>query len=295
MLAALNKKPAAPRPAAPAAGLPGALPQKQDARLEKLLNLDPEAERRRVMAEREKLGPDDTWTKKLMAEYEQQKQALAPKQGFEGLMESLADISRAGADPRTRGRGSFATGAAGAALGAERAAANKQQQFEYTKQMMELGQKSDEAKRTFKLETNKAGEDAYKNAYSLAMDAFKEKGQNDRQASANATQLASTAMQVAESARGHTLTAQSQLLNLKLAEKRADKDTSALQLKALSETAKELGSLLKEPGFAMTDEGKRTAAMIQSIAAEVAKRGGVDLGQTGFTAAPTTKVRPAIQ
>jgi hypothetical protein len=284
-----------PRPPAQPAGLPEALAQKQDPRLEKLMNLDPEAERKRVTAEREKLAPDDTWTKKLMAEYEQQKQALAPKQGFEGLAELFADISRAGADPRTRGRGSFASGAAGAALNAERAAANKQQQFEYTKQMMELGQKSDEAKRVFKLETSKAGEDAYKNAYTLAMDAFKEKGQNDRNAATNATQMATTAMHVAESARGHTLTAQSQLLNLKLAEKRADKDASALQLKALSETAKELGALLKDPSFAMTDEGKRTTAMIQSIAAEVAKRGGVDLGQAGFSSAPSTNVRPPIK
>ena len=107
------------------------------------MNIDPEAEKAKAMAEMKQYAPDDTWTKKLMAEYEQQKQALAPKKGYEGLAELFADISRAGADPRTRGRGSFASGAAGAALGAERAAANKQQEFEFTKQMMELGHKSD--------------------------------------------------------------------------------------------------------------------------------------------------------
>ena len=207
----------------------------------------------------------------MIAEYGEQKKALAaPAPGLERFGELMASIAAAGPQ-RTFG----AAGTAGA-LGLEaKDKERRAQQLGFTEKQIELAQKKKDAERAFKKDVYEVGKKAYDDTYKQVFEALKEQGQNDRQASANATQLASTAMQVAESARGHTLTAQAALLQLKLGEQRADKDMQGLALKALTDSAKELGGLLKDPSFAMSPEGTQARQDLLGIINEVKKRGGM--------------------
>ena len=274
------------RPAAAAtpgkAGLTGAIPT--DPRLEKLMNMDPEARQRKVMEEMQGMAPSTAGYDRMVAELEKRKQQLeGPKGGFEGLMEYLQQIAEAGPQ-RTIGEAGTRGAAGLKALQKERA----QQQFDLTKEQISLEDKKNEATRAFKMDVFKTGQDVYNKVYDQTLNALKEKGQNDRQASANATQLATNAATVAEQARGHTLQAQTEIARLKTAERRADKEEAALSLKALSEAAKELGALLKDPAYATTNEAAATRTQLSQITAEIAKRGGIK--DMGFSSAPAAPV-----
>jgi hypothetical protein len=128
---------------------------------------------------------DTTQIDRLMDEMEKRKQALAPKQGYAGLMEYLGEISRSG----SRGRGSFAAGAAGAArlddLNKERAT----QQFELTKQGVELAQKKLDMDRSFKLDKYKTGQEGAKRIDDAAKEAAKEFGLDARNEKTLANQI----------------------------------------------------------------------------------------------------------
>jgi hypothetical protein len=275
-------RPAAAAGAAPAAGLPGAIPT--DPRLEKMMNLDPAAREKDVMERMQAMAPNTAGYDRMVAELEKRKQQLeGPKAGFEGFMEYLERVALEGPQ-RTVGEAGTKGAAGLKALQKERA----QQQFDLTKEQIGLEDKKNEAVRAFKMDVFKTGQTAYDNAYKQAFDALKEKGQNDRQASANATQIATNAATVAEQARGHTLQAQAEIARLKTAERRADKEEAALSLKALSEAAKELGALLKDPAYATTNEAASTRTQLNQITAEIAKRGGVK--DMGFSAAPAAPV-----
>jgi len=118
--------------------------------------------------------------------------------------------------------------------------------------------------------------------------ALQEQGQNERQASANATSMANAALQASVSAQGHKLRAEIELRQLINAEKRGDRDNAALQLKALSETAKDLGALLKVPGYAQTPEGKDTMQKYNSYVNAIGKMGGVESTGPMLSTAPPT-------
>jgi hypothetical protein len=268
--------------AAPAAGLLGAIPA--DPRLEKMANLDPAAREKEVMERMQGFAPNTAGYDRMVAELEKRKQQLeGPQDTYGKFMEYMEKIAAEGPQ-RTVGEAG-AKGAAGLkALQKERA----QQQFDLTKEQISLEDKKNEATRAFKMDVFKTGQDVYNKTYEQAFNALKEKGQNDRQASQNAVSLANNAALVAEQARGHTLQAQAEIARLKTAERRADKEEAALSLRALSEAAKELGALLKDPAYATTNEAASTRTQLNQITAEIAKRGGVK--DMGFSAAPAAPV-----
>jgi hypothetical protein len=160
--------------------------------------------------------------------------------------------------------------------------------FDMTMKKLDLGFKNEEAQRSFKLETLKTGRDVYDKVKDNAFKALQEQGHNDRQASANATSMANAAMQASVSAQGHKLQAEMQLRQLINAEKRGDRDNAALQLRALSETAKDLGALLKVPGYAQTPEGKDTMQKYNSYVNAIGKMGGVESTGPSLSSAPPT-------
>lgn len=284
--------------AAPAAARPAATPAAPAAPgtgiaaspiLQKYMNMDPEKQRD-VEAERyrKEVGAPDTGEyDRLIKAYEEEKGRInAPKAGWDAFAELMSHIAEAG-PARTWGEAGTRGAAAQRARNEERAA----KQLGFTEKQIELAQKKKDAERAFRKDVYEAGKKAYDDTFKNSFDALKEQGLNDRQASVNATHMATTAMQTAEAARGHTLQAQASLLQLKLGEARNDKDLQALALKSLSETAKELGGLLKDPTFAMSEDGKAARAQIMAISQEVQRRGGMNPASTGPTlsAQPTGK------
>ena len=144
------------------------------------MNLDPEAEEAKAVAKYNQMvgAPDTAQHDRLIAELEKRKQSLAPKQGFEGLMEYLGEISRAD----SRGRGSFAAGAAGAArlsdLNKERAG----QQFELSKQAIDVSQKKLDAVRAYAEKKYGIGKTAFDQVYKDQYDAAKELVKDEQEA-----------------------------------------------------------------------------------------------------------------
>ena len=131
-------------------------------------------------------APDTTQHDRLIAELEKRKQALAPKQGYEGLMEYLGEISRAD----SRGRGSFAAGAAGAArlndLNKDRAL----QQFELSKQAIEVSQKKLDTVRAYAEKKYSIGKSTFDQVYKDRYDAAKEIGRDEAAAKKQAKEEA---------------------------------------------------------------------------------------------------------
>jgi hypothetical protein len=136
------------------------------------MNASPEDQDAAAVARFQKMvgAPDTAQYDRLIAELEKRKESLAPKQGFEGLMEYLGEISRAD----SRGRGSFAAGAAGAArlndLNKERAL----QQFELSKQAVEVSQKKLDTVRAYAEKKYNIGKAAFDQVYKDQYDAAKE-------------------------------------------------------------------------------------------------------------------------
>lgn len=178
-LARQKQQAAAPRPAAPVAPPVQATPPADSEALGLLkqqMRVNP-ADREAGEIAKYKAAvpsPDTSQYDRLVAELESRKQALNPKQGYEGLMEALSDISRAGQDPRTRGRGSFASGAAGALIGADRAKENQLQQFELSKQAIEVAQKKLDVVRAYAEKTYGVGKAAFDQVYKDRHEAAKE-------------------------------------------------------------------------------------------------------------------------
>lgn len=114
--------------------------------------------------------PDTAQHDRLIAELERRKQELAPKQGYEGLMEYLGEISRAD----SRGRGSFAAGAAGAARLNDLNKERSLQQFELSKQAIEVSQKKLDTVRAYAKDVYGVGKSAFDQVYKDQFDAAKE-------------------------------------------------------------------------------------------------------------------------
>ena len=157
---------AAPRAAAPAA------PSDALQILTERMKADPEA---RAKAEAERYErmvgkPDTAQHDRLIAELEGRKKQLEPKQGFEGLMEYLGQVSRAD----VRGRGSFASGAAGAARLEDLNKERQLQQFELSKQAIEVSQKKLDTVRSFAKEQYNVGKSAFDQVYKDQHESAKE-------------------------------------------------------------------------------------------------------------------------
>jgi len=171
--------PAAAQPPAPPPPSPPPAPEVVDpaaAAAKKVLDdrvaADPAAAAAAEAARMDKeLGrPDTSSHDRLIAELEKRKQDLAPKQGYEGLMEYLSQIS-ANSQP---GRGSFASGAAGARgldkLNQER----KLEQFELSKQAIDVSQKKLDTVRAYAEKRFNVGKTEFDKVYKDQLDAAKE-------------------------------------------------------------------------------------------------------------------------
>jgi hypothetical protein len=180
-LAALRTPAPVPTPApvmeeAPAPAAPSAAQQMVTGRM----NASPEDREAAEVAKYKRMvgEPDTAQHDRLIAELEKRKQALAPKQGFEGLMEYLGQIS-ANSQP---GRGSFASGAAGArgmeAINKDRAL----QQFELSKQAIEVSQKKLDTVRAYAKDVYGIGKSAFDQVYKDQYDAAKELVKDENEA-----------------------------------------------------------------------------------------------------------------
>ena len=166
--------PVAPVATPPAVAPPVAPPADSDAlaMVKARMKEKPEDREAAAMAKYEKMvgKPDTAQHDRLIAELEKRKQSLAPKQGFEGLMEYLGQVS-ANSQP---GRGSFASGAAGA-RGMDKLNRERQlEQFELSKQAIEVSQKKLDTVRSYAKETYGIGKAAFDQVYKDQFDAAKE-------------------------------------------------------------------------------------------------------------------------
>jgi CHASE3 domain sensor protein len=133
--------------------------------------------------------PDTAQHDRLIAELEKRKQSLAPKQGFEGLMEYLGQVS-ANSQP---GRGSFASGAAGA-RGMDKLNRERQlEQFELSKQAIEVSQKKLDTVRAYAEKRFNVGnaefDKVYKEQFEAAKDVVKNKADAEKLAKENTLKM----------------------------------------------------------------------------------------------------------
>jgi hypothetical protein len=164
----------APAPApAPVAAAPIATAPELDEKIRnERMAADPAAQAAAKTARMDtELGrPDTAQHDRLIAELEKRKQSLAPKQGFEGLMEYLGQVS-ANSQP---GRGSFASGAAGA-RGMDKLNKERQlEQFELSKQAIEVSQKKLDTVRAYAEKRFNVGEAEFDKVYKEQFEAAKE-------------------------------------------------------------------------------------------------------------------------
>jgi hypothetical protein len=150
------------------------------------MNLDPEVEEAKTVAKRKAALPQEDLSQydRLIAELEKRKQGLEPKKGYEGLMEFLGQVS-ANSQP---GRGSFASGAAGSraldAMNRERAT----QQFELSKQAIDVSQKKLDANRKYAEDNYNVGRAKFDEVYKGKLAAAKEVVANEAEATKIAKQ-----------------------------------------------------------------------------------------------------------
>jgi hypothetical protein len=257
------QKPVAPAPApvveeAPAPVAASAAQQMVTGRM----TASPEdAEARAVARRQAALPPEDlSQHDRLIAELERRKQELAPKQGFEGLMEYLGEISRAD----SRGRGSFAAGAAGAArlndLNKERAG----QQFELSKQAIEVSQKKLDAVRKYAEANYGVGKAAFDQVYKDQYDAAKEIVKDEQEARKLAQENTLKRLQMQNNLAVQGLQNQGSLATAQVRSDRNQLDALKAQLASID---KELAPLLKAP----FGEAKVKIAQLQAQKAQVQK------------------------
>jgi hypothetical protein len=171
------RPPAAAQPPAPPPPPPPPAPEVvEPTAAEKVLNArvaaDPAAQKlaRQTEMDTELGRPDTAQHDRLIAELEKRKQSLAPKQGFEGLMEYLGQVS-ANSQP---GRGSFASGAAGA-RGMDKLNKERQlEQFELSKQAIEVSQKKLDTVRAYAEKRFNVGNAEFDKVYKEQFEAAKE-------------------------------------------------------------------------------------------------------------------------
>jgi hypothetical protein len=129
--------------------------------------------------------PDTSQYDRLMAELEgRKKQFDAPKPGFEGFAEYMQQIAAAG-PRRTVGEAGTAGAVALDALNKER----KSQQFELTKQAIDVAQKKIDADRAYNKELYASGESGAKRMAEIAKETATEMGLDRRQQETLANQI----------------------------------------------------------------------------------------------------------
>jgi hypothetical protein len=155
------------------------------------MNLDPEAEEAKAIAKRKAAVPPEDLSQhdRLLEELEKRKKSLEPKQGYEGLMEYLSQVS-ANSQP---GRGSFASGAAGA-RGMDRLNKERQlEQFELSKKAIEVSQKKLDSVRRYAEENYNVGkakfDEVYKNKLASAKNVFDSKAEAEKVAKMEALKV----------------------------------------------------------------------------------------------------------
>jgi len=155
--------------------------------LKRNLTADRDVERAKEAGrlEREVGRPDTSQYDRLVAELDKRKaQFDAPKAGYEGLMEYLGKVAEGG-----RGRKWYEAGAQGAAGVAALNKERQTQQFELTKQAVEVAQKKIEADRAFNLDKYKAGQEGAKRIDEIAKATAQEFGLDKRSKDSLANQL----------------------------------------------------------------------------------------------------------
>lgn len=213
--------------------------------------------------------PDTAQHDRLIAELEKRKEALAPKQGFEGLMEYLGEISRAD----SRGRGSFAAGAAGAArlndLNKERAG----QQFELSKQAIEVSQKKLDTVRAYAEKTYGIGKAAFDQVYKDQYDAAKDIVKDEQEVRKLAQENTLKRLEMQSNERVASMRAASSAAGQESKEVAAAEAAFARdpQAKALSKALEMLALNPKNPKYA------QTLAELQAIRASKYKEQGLTI------------------
>jgi hypothetical protein len=164
-------------PTTPAVAPEGSTQAAYDKYMNKALTADRDAERAAEEARYAAAGKQDlSQYDRLIAELDKRKaQFDAPKAGFDRLSEYLGKVAEGG-----RGRKWYEAGAQGAAGLAALDKERKTQQFELTKQGVEIAQKKLDAERTFSLDKYKAGQEGAKRVDDAAKDAAKEFGLDAR-------------------------------------------------------------------------------------------------------------------
>lgn len=260
------------------------------------MNESPEARETAAIAKyKAAIGePDTAQHDRLIAELERRKQELAPKKGFEGLMEYLGEISRAD----SRGRGSFAAGAAGAArlndLNKDRAL----QQFELSKQAIEVSQKKLDTVRSYAKDVYGIGKTTFDQVYKDQYDAAKEVVKDDQEARKLAQQNTLKRLELEQQA---ILRREEMRSNEKVAGMRADGRTDLTpnqRAEIANKALDNINATLKANIKLQMEVGKNPALMQQLLKAEtdrlMAAAGGTTMGAApGVPQGPggTTRMR----
>jgi hypothetical protein len=273
-------RPAAPKPEAPVAAPTFAAPvEDSDAmKLQKArLNASPEAKRAADVAEYKKMigEPDTTQHDRLIAELEKRKSQLeGPQDSYGQLMEYLGQIS-ANSKP---GRGSFASGAAGA-RGVDQLNKERQlQQFDLSKQAIEVSQKKLDTVRAYAKDVYGVGKAAFDQVYKDQFDAAKEivKDESAARQLANQNTLKMFELDQNKMLRREEMKKDLQVANINASSRTGaggggDKQQLA-ELKALQTSLKDQ---LKDPAM-MGKAGAPLRAQLAQVNAAVAQMAGLD-------------------
>jgi hypothetical protein len=226
------------------------------------MNASPEAKRAADVAEYRRMvgDPDTAQHDRLIAELEKRKESLAPKQGFEGLMEYLSQIS-ANSQP---GRGSFASGAAGA-RGMDKLNKERQlEQFELSKQAIEVSQKKLDTVRAYAKDVYGIGKSAFDQVYKEQFEAAKEIVKSEDEARKLAQENTLKRLQMKNNLDVQALQNQGSLATAQVRSDRNQMDALKAELASID---KELAPLLKAP----FGEAKAKIAQLQAQKAQVQK------------------------
>jgi hypothetical protein len=225
--------------------------------------------------------PDTAQHDRLIAELERRKQELAPKKGFEGLMEYLGQVS-ANSQP---GRGSFASGAAGAralnALNRDR----QTQQFELSKQAIEVSQKKLDTVRAYAEKQYGIGKAAFDQVYKDQFDAAKEIVKDETEARKMAQENTLKRLQMQNNLDVQKMQNQGSLAvaNARGAGASGGDKQQLSELKALQTSLKDQ---LKDPSM-MGKAGAPLRAQLARVNAAIAQMAGLDtMGAAPGAASP---------
>jgi hypothetical protein len=229
-----------------------------------------------------------------------------PKQGYGALMEYLQQIAMA-----PKGMGSLSAGAYGAQKVTDMQKQRESDMFDMTMKKFDLGFKNEEAKRMFKIETNKIGREAYNNTFQNVMKAGEQEGANARQQAtnqtslytsadtnatsrannlaSNATQMATAAMQVAQNAHAANLRAEMDLRQMMQAERKGNLAEESAARQRLIATGELIKDMMKDPLYLQSTseaERQKQRATLNAVIEKLAKDAGVTSAAPSLSSAP---------